>query len=1325
MPQYADSEHLLSSGESETHLEEKPLVDEVSGYSLRKRRRVDLYEPEIFATSSDDESIRSSQRNKTSSRAPLRRQIARRQAKQESPGSARYSFRDREKASRNILTYSRFGSQVDSDEDMQQPSRRIEKPYVRTTRTSMRAAASAIKSEDSVEASNMSTAFEDEKRHNLENSRRYSLRARKPTERLVLDSSPQCKSKRSDIFLEYTKRMERKKERRHRPSHFEWEDRTRRSRRRELLYSSDSSDARLSGSDSSSGGLAKLKKPSRRKKDTLPKSINGRPTKKDKLADTNPVEIDKSVTWDKIGGLRSHVLALKEMVMLPLLYPEFFGQFKITPPRGVLFYGPPGCGKTLMARALANSCSTSDGKGTHVSFFMRKGADCLSKWVGEAERQLRLLFEQAKKQQPSIIFFDEIDGLTPVRSAKQDQIHASIVSTLLALMDGLDSRGQVVVIGATNRIDSVDPALRRPGRFDRELAFTLPSTSDRKKILEIHTSAWQPPLTDSFKDEIAKATTGYCGADLKALCAETALKALRRQYPQIYSGQQKYLIDASKVTVMRSDFDVAMQELVPAAHRSNLSYAESLPEHFKFLLGDALQEIIDRVEKVFWPLGSEIDSSEQLVVNKSQAPPPSCDDNTDASVLPPTKDSSIVSNQTHDVPEIFGMQRRAERIASLRKFSNQPRVIIEGSSGMGHKLIAAALLRRLETCMVFSLGLSQLIADKNSSSIEECLIQRFSEATRSVPCVLFLPRIDLWWENVSATAQSLLLSLVFDLPRSLPILFLATTHGSILDLDFQLQELLDDSSAIRLDLQDSRDDQRKNYWHEVLSSCLKAPTNPSKFENCAVDLPLAPVDELEPKMSKDELDAIAEKENHYLRELRIFFDTVLDFCIHQKKYAVFVNLVDEAEIPDYYTIIRNPMCLATMTEKLNDGKYLCLSDFLEDVQQILRNAQEYHPRSSRSRGIAHAAANMQDNILSYAHRFKLMQGYNLFKKCEAIATKRKSACVNSKDIISITKGLAKGFVEQTTCPAVSQVKTRRKSARLNGNDAESIAKSTNDSVPIHTEQLHTISDANSEKCIESDVKHVEKSQSDHPIQTMVFSENDEVFVESRTTPGINKLGGAGFILSCNLQDGVYDVKYVLGGSEKSVDAKYIRKLTDAAIVDSLKAILPEQDDESTHDEFEEEARELSPAEVALEYFNDYIWTVLEPRGWTRGNLDTTPESISKECYFPPGITFENGVASEDYFVSHSAVTAYVKQNRELATECFGGRYFNNENSSDLNPKDTSHTSANVEVTNTDVESPAIIQDNKNVHPTVDADVAIDNVEEPEAALNLNINEVLY
>lgn len=229
----------------------------------------------------------------------------------------------------------------------------------------------------------------------------------------------------------------------------------------------------------------------------------------------DPLGVNVNVTFDEVGGLDEHIHSLKEMALLPLLYPEVFQQFNVTPPRGVLFHGPPGTGKTLMARALAASCRSG---GKQITFFMRKGADILSKWVGEAERQLRLLFEEARSCQPSIIFFDEIDGLAPVRSSKQDQIHASIVSTLLALMDGMDGRGSVVVIGATNRPDAVDPALRRPGRFDREFYFGLPGADARERILSIMTKKWKGwdgEEADERRKALARMTKGYGGADLR------------------------------------------------------------------------------------------------------------------------------------------------------------------------------------------------------------------------------------------------------------------------------------------------------------------------------------------------------------------------------------------------------------------------------------------------------------------------------------------------------------------------------------------------------------------------------------------------------------------------------------------------------------------------------------------------------------------------------------------------------------------------------------------------------------------------------------------
>ncbi|KAL3636892.1 hypothetical protein CASFOL_019191 [Castilleja foliolosa] len=242
--------------------------------------------------------------------------------------------------------------------------------------------------------------------------------------------------------------------------------------------------------------------------------------------------------WESVAGLQDVIGCMKEVVILPLLYPEFFSNIGLTPPRGVLLHGHPGTGKTLVVRALVGACARGDRK---IAYFARKGADCLGKYVGDAERQLRLLFQVAEKSQPSIIFFDEIDGLAPCRTKQQDQTHNSVVSTLLALMDGLKSRGSVIVIGATNRPDAVDPALRRPGRFDREIYFPLPSAKDREAILSLHTQKWPKPVTGALLKWVAQKTVGFAGADLQALCTQAAIIALRRNFPlhEVLSAAEK------------------------------------------------------------------------------------------------------------------------------------------------------------------------------------------------------------------------------------------------------------------------------------------------------------------------------------------------------------------------------------------------------------------------------------------------------------------------------------------------------------------------------------------------------------------------------------------------------------------------------------------------------------------------------------------------------------------------------------------------------------------------------------------------------------------
>lgn len=270
---------------------------------------------------------------------------------------------------------------------------------------------------------------------------------------------------------------------------------------------------------------------------------------------------------------------LKEMIVFPLIIPDLYKRIGITPPRGVIFHGPPGTGKTLVARHLAWLCnnlgnfvtlnaSEKQENPPRVSFFIRNGAECLSKWIGEAEQRMVHLFKQARASQPSIIFFDEIDGLAPARTAKQDQSHISLVSTLLSLMDGLEGRGNVIVIGATNRIDAIDPALRRPGRFDHEFAFSLPKAIVRRQILEIHSRPW---LTSSSAgnenlsevlDRLSRITDGFSGADLKALCAEASLEAFRRSFPELY--QDYHSISKCQDGLLQRPFSVTEDDCMRA-----------------------------------------------------------------------------------------------------------------------------------------------------------------------------------------------------------------------------------------------------------------------------------------------------------------------------------------------------------------------------------------------------------------------------------------------------------------------------------------------------------------------------------------------------------------------------------------------------------------------------------------------------------------------------------------------------------------------------------------------------------------------------------------
>jgi transitional endoplasmic reticulum ATPase len=296
----------------------------------------------------------------------------------------------------------------------------------------------------------------------------------------------------------------------------------------------------------------------------------------------------KRFSYEDIGGLKDELQRLRETIELPLRHPELFQKLGIEPPKGVLLYGPPGTGKTLIAKAVASE------SGAH--FISIAGPEVISKYYGESEQRLREVFEEARENAPSIIFIDELDSIAPRREEVTGEVERRVVAQLLTMMDGLEERGQVVVIGATNRVDAIDAALRRPGRFDREIEIGVPSEIDRIEILKIHTRG-MPLAEDVSLDALAQQTHGFVGADLAALAREAAIRALRRYLPALDLDAEEVPAEVlDSLRVLASDFRSAQRDVGPSAMREVMLEVSHVKWDNVGGLEDAKTEVREAVE---------------------------------------------------------------------------------------------------------------------------------------------------------------------------------------------------------------------------------------------------------------------------------------------------------------------------------------------------------------------------------------------------------------------------------------------------------------------------------------------------------------------------------------------------------------------------------------------------------------------------------------------------------------------------------------------------------------------------------------------------------
>lgn len=312
---------------------------------------------------------------------------------------------------------------------------------------------------------------------------------------------------------------------------------------------------------------------------------------KDESIDEEDVGASSGITYEDIGGIGDQLLKVREMIELPLKHPELFRRLGIDPPKGVLLHGPPGTGKTMIAKAVATE--------TNAHFTAINGPEVISKYYGESEKQLREIFDEAANNAPAIVFLDEIDSICPKREDVSGEVERRVVAQMLTLMDGMQGRDNVIVIAATNRRDAIDPALRRPGRFDREIEIGVPDRFGRKEIIEVHTRGM--PISDDFDVEwVLENSYGFVGADIAALVRESAMKALRRYLPEIDLDEDTIPPEVlEKMEVKMEDFKLAIREIEPSALRE--IYVE-IPEIQWDEVG-GLEEIKDRLkESVEWPL---------------------------------------------------------------------------------------------------------------------------------------------------------------------------------------------------------------------------------------------------------------------------------------------------------------------------------------------------------------------------------------------------------------------------------------------------------------------------------------------------------------------------------------------------------------------------------------------------------------------------------------------------------------------------------------------------------------------------------------------------
>jgi len=650
---------------------------------------------------------------------------------------------------------------------------------------------------------------------------------------------------------------------------------------------------------------------------------------------------DTTIDFDSIGGLETQKALLQESLVAPLNYKETMNRLKLAPRKGILFFGSPGTGKTHLVRALVNECSRVSQK--KYAFFQIKIPDLQSKWIGEAEKNLQSIFEAAREFKPSIIMMDELDGLFSQRTQNErSDYNNGLVNTLLSLLDGIEVNNDVFVIGATNRPNAIDAAVRRPGRFDKEICFPLPNDQQRLEILKIHTKTWDPKVSDSVLQKVASQTARFSGADLKSVCHDAAMVAVRdsAKTQSLTLDNVANLKETSKIQVLDIHFFKALKS-VSASIMRGLEGSDPVDKQISRLQSKQLEMTLKLIQKSLPVVGEkskilrDLEKDEKSMEEKSEYS---------------ASDKKMLEELTCDLMYTNPATSKYADYITSKQLVFQPRLVIQGdTSTCLHMNFIPSLLEDLEGFSHHKIDIDILNCQNNLSAAYSTITSIIAEAVSTSPSVIVVEKLDFIRKGIHEHLMEHLKEKLQEIKPCSNVLVIATVKDKCVLQEKWLNEIFSKRlGRTEYCLRHPNTAERREFLAPIFQNSV---FRVFYQEAIASFKQVKERERLQKVRREKQRKLMEEKKNEEMYESKMMdkiknhLNTSMKmlFAVKDNDFRdIFLKLVDPDEVDDYYRHVKEPMCLEYVQHKIEHDMYDNNKQFVGDLQQIVDNAREYN-----------------------------------------------------------------------------------------------------------------------------------------------------------------------------------------------------------------------------------------------------------------------------------------------------------------------------------------------------------------------------------------------